>query len=375
MNRGKFKIIFRILLIVIGVYLLLRLSVYCIPFIIAFILSSLINPAVKFMEKKAKIPRKVGSVVSILLVLSVVGSILWLLINRLVKEIVNVYNQINEIFGSMQQFIEAMIEKVNNIYISLPKTVSDTIDRYFADAARNAEKILAPIVSWITNFTMSLPQVVVFLSVTILATYFMTSDRDKINSFLDDQIPSQWMERTRTVLNKLFSALFGWLRAQLILMTITFTELTIAFAVMRIENGLLIALLIAFVDALPIFGVGAFLIPWGIIDLLSANYTRGLSMLLLYVIVIVIRQLIEPKIVGQQIGVHPLLTLFAMYLGLQLFGILGMILGPVLIVIMKSILSAVVKTGGFKNWLQNTFGTVPKPPPAAKETAAIKTEK
>ena len=369
MNRNTIKIIFRLLLIAASVYLLLRLSVYCIPFIIAFILSSLIEPVVNFMEKKIKIHRKVGSIVSILLVLSILGTILGLIITQLVKEIVNVYNQINEIFGSMQQFIEAMIEKANNIYISLPKTISDTLDQYFADAASNAKELLDPIVKGATSFTMSLPQAMLFLVVTILATYFMTSDRNKINLFLDKQIPGQWMEKTRTVMNKLFSALFGWLRAQLILMSVTFTELTIAFIVMRVENGLLIALLIAIVDALPIFGVGAVLIPWGIIELLSANYQRGLSLLLLYIIVIVIRQMIEPKIIGQQIGIHPLLTLFAMYLGLQLFGILGMIVGPVLMVIIKSILGAVVKTDGFKNWLQRTFGSGQKTAPVKNEPA------
>jgi sporulation integral membrane protein YtvI len=356
MNRGTIKLIIRIAIIALCIYLLLRLSVFCIPFIIAFILSSLMEPLVSFMDRKMKIPRKAGSVISLLLVLSIVGSIQGLLITRLVKEIITVYNQINEIFGSMQQFFEAMIEKINNIYISLPKTISDTLDKYFADAASNAEEFLKPVVTWITDFTMSLPQALVFLIVTVLATYFMSSDRDKISSFLDKQVPGQWMEKNRSVMNKLFSALFGWLRAQLILMTVTFTELTIAFIVMRVENGLLIALLIAIVDALPVFGVGAVLIPWGIVELLSANYQRGLSLLLLYIIVIVIRQLIEPKIVGQQIGIHPLLTLFAMYLGLQLFGIPGMILGPVLMVIIKSILGAVVKTDGFKNWLQRTFG-------------------
>jgi len=242
--------IIRVALIILSVYFILRLSLYCVPFIIALILSSLIEPIVNFLEKKVKIPRKIGTVFSILLVLSVLGTILSLIISRLVKEIINVYNQINEIFGSLQLFFEAIIERINSFYISLPKTISDTIDQYFADAASNAKELLTPVVNGITDFTMSLPQALVFLVVTILATYFMTSDKDKINSFLDKQIPNQWMDRTRNIMSNLFSALFGWVRAQLILMTITFTELSIAFLVMRVENGLLFAALIAFVDAL-----------------------------------------------------------------------------------------------------------------------------
>lgn len=366
--------IIRVTLIILGVYLLIRLSLYCVPFIIAFILSSLIEPIVSFLEKKVKIPRKVGTVFSILLVLSVLGTILGLVISRLVKEIINVYNQINEIFGSLQLFFEAVIERVNSFYISLPKTISDTIDQYLADAASNAKELLTPMVNSITNFTLSLPQALVFLIVTILATYFITSDRNKIDSFLDTQLPNHWMDKTRTVMNKLFSALFGWMRAQLILMTVTFTELSIAFLVMRIENGLLFAALIAFVDALPVFGVGTFLIPWGVIELLSGNFQRGLSLLLLYIIILVIRQLIEPKIVGQQIGIHPLLTLFSMYLGLQLIGIVGMILGPVLVVIIKSVMDAAIKADGFSGWVQRTLGFSPRPFRAKKENPVKKEE-
>ncbi|NLM11442.1 MAG: sporulation integral membrane protein YtvI [Clostridiaceae bacterium] len=366
LNRRTIRV-FIIILIIIGIILLLRLSVYCIPFIIAFILSSLIEPLVSFLERKVKIPRKIGSVFSILLVLSILGTILGLIITRLVKEIINVYEQINVIFGGMQLFFEAMIEKVNYLYISLPKTISDTVDQYFAEAANSAKEIMKPLIEKLTSFTLSLPQALLFLVVTILATYFMTSDKNKINSFLDRQFPVQWMEKTRIVVNNLFSALFGWMRAQLILMTVTFTELTVAFLILDIQNGLLLALIIAIVDALPVFGVGTVLIPWGIVDLLSGNYQRGISMLLLYIIVLVVRQLIEPKIIGQQIGVHPLATLFSMYLGLQLFGIIGMIVGPVIMVIIKTIFGTILKTNEIKKWLQQTFNYYMKPLPK-KET-------
>ncbi|AGC67918.1 sporulation integral membrane protein YtvI [Thermoclostridium stercorarium subsp. stercorarium DSM 8532] len=366
-NRRRTIRILIILLIVLCVFLLLRLSVYCIPFIIAFILSSLIEPLVSFLEKKIKIPRKVGAVFSILLVLTILGTILGLIITRLVKEIINVYEQINVIFGSMQQFSEVIIERVNRVYISLPKTISDTVDQYFAEAANSAKEILKPLIEKITSFTLSLPQALVFLVVTILATYFMTSDKNNINSFLDKQFPVQWMEKTRIVINRLFFALFGWMRAQLILMTVTFTELTIAFVILRIQNGLLLALIIAIVDALPVFGVGTVLIPWGIVELISGNYQRGVSLLLLYIIVLVVRQLIEPKIIGQQIGVHPLVTLFSMYLGLQLFGILGMILGPVLMVILKTVFGTIFNTDEIKRWLHKTFDYYMRPVPR-KET-------
>lgn len=352
-KRRIFKIVLAVI-IILAILFLLRLSVYCVPFIVAFILSSLIEPLVKFIEKKGKIPRKISTVISLLFVIAVLGSILGLIISRLVKEIINVYGQINVIFGSLQLFFEAMLERFNNFYVSLPQTLIDTIDEYFAEAASNAKAYLAPVIEGLTSFTLSLPQAFVFFIVTILATYFMSSDKDMINEFFDRQFPDTWMEKTRSILNKLFGALFGWMRAQLILMTVTFTELTIAFIILEVQSALLLALIIAVVDALPVFGVGTVLIPWGIVNLLTGDFKLGISLLLLYIIVLVVRQLIEPKIVSHQIGVHPLLTLLSMYLGLQFLGIIGMIVGPVLMVVLKTLFSTILKTEDIRNWIKQT---------------------
>ncbi|NLK68715.1 MAG: sporulation integral membrane protein YtvI [Clostridiaceae bacterium] len=368
-KRRRFKIILAII-IILGIFLLLRLSVYCIPFIVAFILSSLIEPLVKFIEKKIKIPRKIGTVFSLLFVIAVLGTILGLIISRLVKEIISVYEQINEIFGSLQLFFEAMLEKFNNFYVSLPQTVIDTVDEYFAEAASNAKAYLAPIIEGLTSFTLSLPQAFIFFIITILATYFMSSDKDTINAFFDRQFPVTWMEKTRSIINKLFGALFGWIRAQLILMTVTFTELTIAFIILEVQNALLLALIIAVVDALPVFGVGTVLIPWGIVNLLMGNYKLGISLLLLYIIVLVVRQLIEPKIVSHQIGVHPLLTLFSMYLGLQLIGIIGMIVGPVLVVVLKTLFTTILNTDHIRKRIKQTMNQYLKP--AQKQEEIVK---
>ena len=154
----------------------------------------------------------------------------------------------------------------------------------------------------------------------------------------------------------MFSALFGWIKAQLILMTITFTELNIGFLIMKVENSLLLSLLIAVVDALPILGTGTILIPWAIIKLISGDYRLGISLLLLYLIVIIVRQLIEPKIVGKQIGMYPLLTLFAMYTGLQAMGFAGMIVGPIIVLIIKSILESFLEKYTLKEWYYKRFG-------------------
>lgn len=367
LKKTIFSII-KILLVALGVFVLLKIGGYFIPFILAFVFSSLIEPLVRFIETKLRISRKIGSIFSILVVLGVILTILGLLIARLVKEIINVYNSLNITFDSISAFIDNILQEANNLFLKLPVQLSDGINNAINNFSNNLENFLKPVVDLATGtiqFAFSLPQVVIFIVVTILATYFMSSDKHKIAKFLDAQIPSNWLRNTRDVTNSVFTALFGWLKAQLILMSITFSEVLVGFLIIGIENALLLALIIALVDALPILGTGSILLPWAVIDLLTGNTRQGLSLALLWLIILFVRQLIEPKVVGHQIGIHPLFTLFGMYLGLQFIGVLGMFLGPICVVVIKYIMVAILKTDGLKGWFERNFrvkGTSPAPP-------------
>ncbi|NLU31258.1 MAG: sporulation integral membrane protein YtvI [Clostridiaceae bacterium] len=349
----------KILLVALGVFVLFKIGRYFIPFIIAFVFSSLIEPVVKFIETKLRISRKIGSVFSILVVLGAILTVLGLLIARLVKEIINVYNSLNLTFDGIAAFIDRIIEEASNLFLKLPTQVSDGITNAINNISSNLENLLKPVVDLATGtvkFAFSLPQALIFLLVTILATYFMSSDKERIVNFLDSQIPSEWLRNTRNVLNNVFAALFGWLRAQLILMSVTFSEVLIGFLIIGIQNALLLALIIALVDALPILGTGSILVPWAFIDLVFLGNTReGLSLALLWLITLFVRQLIEPKVVGNQIGIHPLFTLFGMYLGLQFIGVFGLFLGPICVVIIKHTLEGIMKTGSFKGWFEKNF--------------------
>jgi len=350
--------IIKILLVALGVFVLFRIGRYFVPFIIAFVFSSLIEPLVKFIETKLRISRKIGAVFAILVVLGAIFTILGLLIARLVKEIINVYNSLNITFEGIAAFFDNVIEEANNLFLKLPVQVSDGINNAINSLSNNLSNFLKPVVDLATGtiqFAISLPQVLIFIVVTILATYFMSSDKHRIGQFLDAQIPSNWLRNTRGVINNLFTALFGWLKAQLILMTVTFSEVLVGFLIIGIENALLLALIIALVDALPILGTGSILLPWAVIDLLTGNMRQGVSLALLWLIIIFVRQLIEPKVVGQQIGIHPLFTLFGMYLGLQFMGVLGMLLGPIAIVVIKYVMEGILKTDGLKGWFERNF--------------------
>lgn len=348
----------KLLLIALGVFLVFKVGGYLVPFIVAFIFASLIEPLVRFIESKLRITRKIGSVFSILVVLGTIFTVLGFIITRLVKEIINVYNSLNLTTDNVSAFIDDIMTRLNSFYISLPVEVADGINKMLTDLTNNLENLLKPIVDIATSgikIAFSLPQALIFVLVTILATYFMSSDKHKIIHYLDSQIPENWLKKTKDISHNVFVALFGWLKAQLILMTITFSEVLTGLLIIGIENPLLVALIIAVVDALPVLGAGTVLIPWAIVNLISGNTRLGLSLALLYIIILFVRQLIEPKIVGQQIGIHPLFTLFGMYLGLQFIGVLGMFLGPLTVVLLKYILEGILKVEGFKGWYEKTF--------------------
>ncbi len=351
-------VILKIALAILAIFLFTKIWKYIVPFILAYFFASLIEPFVKLIEKKLRIPRKIGSVFSILVVLGTIGAIFTFLISRLIKEIENVYQTIEFNIDKISDFFNNLVEQINGIYIQLPVEITDIINRAAEDVTSNLKDILRPIVNVAQvpiQFALFLPQVLIFILVTILATYFMSSDKHTILRFLDGQIPTNWLKRTRGITNNVFVALFGWLRAQLIIMSITFSEILLGLLIIGVENALLIALIIALVDVLPVLGAGSVLVPWSIINLIAGNTKLGLSTFLLYVIVLFVRQLIEPKIVGQQIGVHPLFTLAGMYIGLKLLGVLGMFVGPLTVVIVKYILEGILKDDSFKNWYERSF--------------------
>lgn len=349
----------KIVLIIASVFLFIKIGRYIVPFILAFFFASLIEPIVKFIEKKIHIPRKIGTVLSILLALGSIVALFAFLISRLINEIKNVYINISSNMENITNSFNNLIEQINGFFITLPVDITNIINQTVEQLPTKIQGLLEPIVDWLSkvpiHFALNIPQVLVFFLVTILATYFMSSDKNTILSFLDGQIPSDWLKRTRGITNSLFFALFGWLRAQLIIMAITFSELLVGLLIIGVDNAFLIALIIALVDVLPVLGAGSVLVPWSIINLITGNTKLGLSTVLLYVIILFVRQLIEPKIVGKQIGVHPLFTLCGMYIGLKVMGVLGMFVGPLCIIIFKYIFEGILKNDSFKNWFDKNF--------------------
>lgn len=334
-----------------GLYIVLKLSIFFAPFVIAFLLSSMMEPLIRFLTKKAHVKRKPAAVISLLLLLTSLGLIITLIIMKITSEAKSLYNMLPHYYDAITENMDKIFDKAQSFYIWLPDEVSAVL----SDALNKLSSFFMDLLNVLAKnavlTAISLPQMLIFIIVTILSTYFFASDRVLITAFFKKHFPEVFMNKLIELKNDMFSALFGYIRAQLIIMAITFAELSIGLTIIGIGQPILLALLISFVDALPILGTGSILIPWAIYCAVTGQIKLAVSLVIIYIIVLIVRQLIEPKILGQQIGIHPLLTLLAMYTGLKLFGVLGMILGPILLLLVINILKGIYKSKTFKNIL------------------------
>lgn len=328
---------------------------YLAPFIVAFILSSALDPLVRLLEKKLRIHRKIGSVFSILVALGTVGTLLGLMAARIAMEVRNLYTSITSSSVDVTAFFRNMMDQATAFYIRLPREVTDAIDSTLSALGETVRNVIGSLAKFTLAFTISVPEALVFVLISIIATYFMLSDRVRINEAIERWIPRKWLTGTRSMILGVFKAMFGWLRAQGIIICITFTIIVTGLLIAGVQNPLVIALMTALIDALPVFGAGFILIPWGVLSLIAGNVRFGVFLLLLDVVVLVVRHLIEPKIVGKQIGIHPLLTLMGMYLGLRWIGVLGMIVGPILMVLLKALLENLLKVPSVKALVDRWF--------------------
>jgi sporulation integral membrane protein YtvI len=357
--KALIKVLIYTLLTLLGILAVFKISLYLAPFLIAFALSSLLEPVIRMMMNRMKLSRKLAAVISLLLLLLTVGFLLVLLISKLVSETIGVYNMLPFYYLKFYDNIHTLIVRGTNIYVELPDEVTKNLQGIINSLSAKLMNFVNTFVSGVFNAASSIPEAIVFTLVTILSTFFLASDRDRIHRYFQTQFPHSWITSAKSIRTDMFSALFSYIRTQLIMMTITFTELIIGFWIIGVDYFVLLAFLIAIIDAFPILGTGGVLIPWAIYQLLIGDIRTGLSLLALYAIVLVVRQLVEPRVLSHQIGLHPLVTLLAMYTGLQLIGVLGLIAGPVTILLLKNILTGILKGRTLRDHLHSILYSSP----------------
>lgn len=312
------------------------------PFIIAYVLAVLLHPLVNLVCKKTKIPRVITVILTVVVTVGVVGVLLYLVVHRVYNEITSLYQTVSNILTEMKNNPDYAVEIIDTINGYVPfvdfreqlMEIWENIDVYVTTFATtlvtDLNGIIIPAINAIMN---TVPPVLVGTIITIVAFYYFLAQYHRINNAVVSVFPKVVGEHLVAIKRQLVSAVFMFIKAYGVIMMITFMEAFVGFTVLGVEYAFLMAVLTAVVDIMPILGTGAVVIPWGVFEIIRGNYFIGIGLLVLYAIITVVRQFLEPKIVGKSVGLHPLLALVSMYVGLKLFGVVGLFGFPIALVI------------------------------------------
>jgi sporulation integral membrane protein YtvI len=314
------------------------------PFLIGWLIAYLLNPLVNVLEGKARVPRWLAVLIGMLVFLSVLSGLITLVVFRIVNEIQRLAQYINNNYeqwlNDLSRFLSSdmmhrWVEQVSNLYRQFGNqdTVDTRINSVGEKVAATVTDILQQLAQYMVNFITTLPNIAVGLIIAFLAAFFISKDWYIVRSWGGKLMSEQVKDSVGAIWTDLRKALFGFLRAQFILISITACFVIIGLFLLRVQYAVSIGLLIGLVDLLPYLGTGAAFIPWIIIVLINGNYTFAIGLSVLYGIILIARQLAEPKVLSSSIGLNPLVTLIGIFVGLKLFGVLGLIIGPICLVL------------------------------------------
>ena len=311
------------------VFLLPRLLAFFAPFVVGLVIAWMAGPPVKFFEEKMKIKRRAGSAFVIIAVIALIVLAIYGLGSILVKEGVGFAQSFPEMWEDVQKDLDEIAERMKNVYLSLPEAVRDRLDGSLTALENSAGdflgKISNPTLTAVGNFAKYLPPLLIGVIMALLSAYFFVADRKNLNDWCTKHVPKVIQDRYELIRQSLVRAVGGYVKAQLKIEIWVYFVLVIGLWILKVRYVLLIAVGIAFLDFLPVFGTGTVMVPWAIIKIMGGDLKMGIGILITWGLGQLLRQIIQPKIVGDSIGLSPLPTLFLLYLGYQFGGVFGMI--------------------------------------------------
>ncbi len=320
------------------------------PFILAFLIATFAYRVCEKLSRHGKINEKASAtflVIFIYLILAcfliVLTSSTILAANKFSDNISNLYNNtLVPIFNTLTQWIDSILTKIS------PEIshISDmTLSEFFTNFENVISMVSERIIVFAGNIITNVPSIIAGFLITIISSIMLSLNYRTTMKFLRENLPKKVTDVVTRVKNFVTTSVFKMLKAYLIIMGITFLELFLGFVVLGVEKPLFLAFVVSLIDILPILGVGAVLIPWIVISLFQKNFFLGIGLGVLYLIITILRNVIEPKVVGKQIGLSPLVSLIAVYVGFKSLGILGMFIVPVTLIVIRDLIrSGTLKT-------------------------------
>lgn len=329
-----------LLILLFCIFLLPRIIIYFMPFIVGWIIALIASPLVHFFEKRLKIRRKAGSAFVIVAVIALVIVAGYFVSVELFEQLVKFTGDIPKLWEAAQEDFDEIGHNLSNAYKYLPKELQFTISgitgnvqEYFGGIM---ESISEPTIEAVGNFVGNLPNIVISIIMSLLFAYFYVADKGYIAAFFEKTLPRSVLERLNMIKRGLTRAVGGYFKAQLKIEIWMYFLLGIGFSILHIRYAFIIAVGVAVLDFLPFFGTGTVLLPWAVIKFLSSDYKMVIGLLIIWGVGQLARQVIQPKIVGDSVGLAPMPTIILLFAGYRMAGVIGMIIAvPVGIIVLN----------------------------------------
>lgn len=323
------SLVFSLTATVLFIYVGIKAIFYFMPFVIGWILSVIAGPLVTFLEKKLKIMKRLGSAITIILVLALCIGLIYLIISQIWEEISVLIRNFPSMYHDLERGLSQIGTQGNTLFERFPEQIQNswaTLMNNLDDTASSLiGRIGEPTIEVAGNVAKRIPSVLIGTIVAFVSAYFFIADKENLGEWVKKVVPKSITSRLLLVGENLKYAMGGYFKAQFKIMGVVFAILLVGFTLMQIRFSILLAIAIAFLDFLPFFGTGTALIPWAIYKFLVGDYKMVAALVILYGVTQLVRQLIQPKLVGDTMGLNPLYTLFLLYLGYRVGSVLGMI--------------------------------------------------
>ena len=328
--KGVFLAILGLITGILCIILGIKMFKFFLPFIIGWILAMIASPLVEFLEKKLKISRKHTSMVIIIMVLGAIIGGSYLIGAKVMTETGKFLEQAPNLYSGFSEEFQEVEHNLRSIIKELPDNVQASIDNTQEELGKEIGTIISTVseltVDYAGNIAKNLPNALISTIFTLLSSYFFIADRNRILEFGRKHTPKMIQDKWRMLAESFKKVFSGYFKAQFKIMGVIWLILFIGMLILRVKFAILISFLVSFLDMLPFFGTGTALIPWAIFKALSGDTSFAVGLVILYLVTQLVRRIIEPKMVGDSIGMNPLVTLIFMYTGYKISSVLGMIL-------------------------------------------------
>ncbi|WP_430784838.1 sporulation integral membrane protein YtvI [Virgibacillus flavescens] len=338
------RFIFVIVVIFSGYFIAKFSFIYFYPFIIAIIFSIILNPSVTFLEVRLKLPRTIATFISLTLFLFLGVICIVIIINELIQGTSFLAAQIPTHFQDFMALCKAFFHSsvlplydkfttfFNTLDSSQQQTIESNLDKLTNQITTTGTIFIKGLLLKIPETLSLLPSSLTIFTVTLIATFLVTKDWTKLKMVSVKAFPVLKKPTVNHFLILIKSSMIGFFKAQLILIVLTAGCIYIGLTLLDVKYALTIAILAALLDLLPYIGTGIIFIPWIFYLFITADYTLTIKLSILYMIIIVVRQIIEPKLISSSIGLTPLTTLFIMFVALNIWGVIGLFISPILLI-------------------------------------------